>query len=67
MTIQQAIKSGKPFRRKAWGKKWPGDWYVNRRSQINTMKHLFSLAENWYCSNEMKIRDILATDWEVRK
>lgn len=73
MTIQEAIKSGKPFRRKTWGKKWREDWYRN-----NPIFRMGSLSGRIYWigvnyealtfdgAKEL-MRDILADDWEIKK
>jgi hypothetical protein len=63
MTIQEAIKSGKPFRRaneveryKKAGMRYA--WYVLRIEDDNDDDQL--LAHNF------SVHDILATDWEVK-
>jgi hypothetical protein len=69
MTIQKAIKSGKPFRRKAWGKQFPKDWYVKIRSKRNYRTRFWigdvlgGVTNDSFAST---INDILATDWEVK-
>ena len=70
MTIQKAIKSGKPFRRKTWGKQWPGDWYVYPDHRENLKKRCFRLSSAFPALSEEErplVRDILATDWEIKK
>jgi hypothetical protein len=64
MTIQEAIKSGKPFRRKRWtgfyarvGKK-PA-WYVRSPSRANG-------NDTFYPTDGFSVREILATDWKVK-
>ena len=56
MTIQDAIKSGKPFRRTGWGNK---DYWMEVRdgwfSPIGSSQHAY-----------INPKDILATDWEVK-
>jgi hypothetical protein len=55
MTIQEAIKSGKPFRRKGWPTFWEYD-----------------LSRDWITYEKtsdqppIRLRDILADDWEVK-
>lgn len=64
MTIQEAIKSGKPFRRKSDVKKYGWkDWYVNHKPRImNCYRLNYS-----YWLHESIMEDILATDWEIKK
>lgn len=69
MTIQKAIESGKPFRRKCWGRRFSKDWYVHPPSKIGgRASHLYSIVENWnfISPGNAFIRDILATDWEIK-
>jgi hypothetical protein len=59
MTIQEAIKSGRPFRRKADGVAW-----------ISSI--LGTFITSWrYLSSDQKVRlttdDILADDWEIKE
>lgn len=56
MTIQEAIKSGKPFKRKLW-KDWhsvdqESQWFTNTATDYRVV---------------LAARDILAEDWEVKK
>jgi hypothetical protein len=71
MTIQQALKSGKPFRRKTWGRKYPKEWYVKHKSDVNIKKHLWWVGNNVMLVSEngmlSLIRDILARDWETKE
>ena len=57
MTIQQAIKSGKPFRRKAWLR---GIW-------VRRAAGFFEFFRSGWYKAELSADEILATDWEVKK
>ena len=54
MTIQEAIKSGKPFKNQ-----WIHNWLVADNSG-------FYLAFNRSINVTLCVQDILATDWEVK-
>jgi len=56
MTIQEAIKSGKPFRRKAIGEVW---WIHSPDHSVLTA---FEGIQE-YCPD---MQDILADDWEIK-
>lgn len=58
MNIQDAIKSGKPFCRKAWG-----DELFIAYSQDDIV---LSLATDFSISIELDVQDILAEDWYTR-
>jgi hypothetical protein len=60
MTIQQAIRSGKPFRRKAWESYISADQHFNKiiPKYIGRIVNSFSV---------FTVSDILAKDWEVKK
>jgi len=64
MTIQEAIKSGKPFRRKKW-KSWALEqtWVI----KINRHGHVVLMPHGIECSWGFPRADILATDWEVKE
>jgi hypothetical protein len=63
MTIQEAIKSGKPFRRKGDVKSGNDEWYVNRRP---TAKYQWRLNYS-YTIHKVIMNDILADDWEIKE
>ena len=69
MTIQEAIKSGKPFRRKAWAKKYPDEWYV--RTESKGRKWTWWIGEIMVGLTELGAKsftkDILADDWEIKQ
>jgi len=52
MTIQEVIKSGLCFRRKAWNKHGTCSWFTD----FDKMTRIIDVSSE----------DILATDWEVR-
>lgn len=54
MTIQEAIKSGKPFRRTEWGSIAP---YIEDTNGFNN---------ELSCGGYINADDILADDWEVK-
>ena len=59
MTIQEAIKSGKPFKRASW---------TNKKYLILPM--LPDDTRMWDCNRniyEFTISDILATDWKIKQ
>jgi hypothetical protein len=60
MTIQEAIKSGKPFRRKIDGKRWPTDWYAYPPLKAGLKENIYPWRSPY--SDKTLIRDILATD-----
>ncbi len=55
MTIQEAIETGKPFRRKSWGDIW----------QEVTEDKMFRYSRN--NTTLLDADDILAEDWEVKQ
>ena len=59
MTIQEAIKSGKPFRRKGWA---PDDLFVVYDEHDIVLK----IEADSYTSIELDVQDILADDWYTR-
>lgn len=61
MTIQEAIKSGKPFRRPIWVK---DVWLVI----IHFIPYYIDgLKEGYYTEQtDFNVSDILADDWEVK-
>lgn len=63
MTLQEAIKSGKPFRRKSDVKKGYDDWLMNKKTRI---KGCCRLDYDGF-GHDAIIADILATDWEIKK
>jgi hypothetical protein len=65
MTIQQAIKSGKPFRRKVWVKIGHDDWYNAKKH--NTKTSFSILGFQGSDCTILGLKDILATDWEIKK
>ena len=57
MTIQEAIKSGKPFKRASWLDKWSEDSeYIEDVNEFEENIHDIILNAD----------DILSDDWEVR-
>lgn len=56
MTIQEAIKSGKPFRRAGlqWGRFWVVEGVHVYAYDDNDIRYVFDVP------------DILATDWELK-
>ena len=62
MTIQEAIKSGKPFKRSGWMESmWAiVDW------DDNEWLHPDGSGGVYYHPDELTPQDILATDWEVK-
>ena len=68
MTIQEAIKSGRPFRRKGW---------THACHFVVRNKDGYSNGELWEYNSETKqllavtslkyVGDIIATDWEVKR
>jgi len=62
MTIQEAIKSGKPFKRR---KRKSVFWTVEEKRMV---LHLFIGKNAGWCrfNDNFSIPDILATDWETK-
>ena len=58
MNIQEAIKSGKPFKRKEWDNY---DWLF-----VNPQGNICVWGEDQGEWNPLDAEDILATDWEVK-
>lgn len=60
MDIQDAIKSGKPFRRKGW----PDDGIY-----VVYVEHdmVLTLEKDFSTSVELDVQDILAEDWYTRE
>jgi hypothetical protein len=73
MTIQSAIRSGKPFRRKVWARYYGKHyWFINKNYGIPTKwTYIYSFRENLVALTKKGansfIKDILATDWEIKK
>jgi len=63
MTIQRAINSGKPFRRKRWGKEFTKDWYHMKKARV--AKHLYDFRMEYHVF--LTLESILANDWEIKK
>jgi hypothetical protein len=64
MTIQEAIKSGKPFRREHWG------IFVEVCPCLGDCKRITVIDETVLDGGRamyLRADDILATDWEVKK
>ena len=61
MTIQEAIKSGKPFRRKGAAYSW-----ILRDSSKAMLYSAFHY-ESSDINYRFLVEDILATDWEVKE
>lgn len=64
MTIQQAMKSRKPFRRKSDVKIGYDDWYNATKKDTKTS---FSIIYEQMDVTRLRKKDILATDWEIKK
>ena len=66
MNIQDAIRSGKPFRRKGWGQKiWlvcTGQSIIAKGKLLKTGRFRLPLL-NFVAA----VDDILSTDWEVKE
>jgi hypothetical protein len=60
MNIQEAIKSGKPFRRKGWVD--DDIFVVYQKDDI-----ALSLESDFSTSIELDVQDILADDWYTRE
>ena len=60
MTIQEAINSGKPFRRKGWVD--DSIFVVYEKNDI-----VLSLDTDFQTSIELDVQDILADDWYTRE
>jgi hypothetical protein len=60
MNIQDAIRSGKPFRRKGW---------VDNDIFVVYVEHdiVLTLEEDFSTSVELDVQDILADDWYTRE
>jgi hypothetical protein len=68
MTIQQAIKSGKPFRRKAWKYWWNRlDADLRPRASFTATERRKYSGYSCFRGPKIVVRDILATDWETKK
>ncbi|HEU0294601.1 MAG TPA: hypothetical protein VFR47_17810 [Anaerolineales bacterium] len=59
MNIQEAIKSGKPFRRRGWG-----DGHIYIVQQLNVT--VLTIESSPDISIELEVQDILADDWYTR-
>lgn len=59
MTIQEAIKSGKPFKRKYWK-----DWIKRVKDYCVWAT---GVNKNELANDAISINDILADDWEVKE
>jgi hypothetical protein len=60
MTIQEAIKSGKPFRRESWQSDMY-DQFVKVDYDLNIIRDARTNVEI-----EILVSDILATDWIIK-
>ena len=62
MTIQEAIKSGKPFKRKGWREE------MFAIAELDDDEWLFADGSGgvYYHPDELTPQDILAEDWEVK-
>jgi hypothetical protein len=60
MNIQEAIKSGKPFRRRGWG-----DGHIYIVQQLNLT--VLTIESSPDISIELEVQDILANDWYTRE
>ena len=60
MTIQEAIKSGKPFKRRVWD-------YVWTIVDDDRFYYLRGCEDDYFKPNEFDPKDILADDWEVKE
>lgn len=60
MTIQDAIKSGRPFRRPRQIRDWPSLWLVTVNSTICID------GEKPAVPAHISTMDLLATDWEIK-
>jgi hypothetical protein len=59
MTIQEAIKSGKPFKRKGWRRYR----YIQKTDKTMLMRICEYPLSKMYYTPSIKIGDILADDW----
>lgn len=74
MTLSAAIKSGKPFRRKTWGRDYPHDWYiVSNKPWPWTPKKDYNLWPFYVLFESLTqkgaifvIKDIQAIDYETK-
>jgi len=63
MTIQEAIKSGKPYRRKSEIKKYgKKSWFTNHREVMKKYPNGVVFYYTIFLES-----DILATDWEIKE
>lgn len=62
MTIQEAIKSGKPFYREAWGKS--NLWSPSDKDGFQDMYAAFE-GDGTRELSALTIADVLATDWKL--
>ncbi len=60
MTIQEAIKSGKPFRRKGWSDEWP--YFVYDKHHEVMLTDDDKKEELW----DLSFKDITPDDWETK-
>ena len=65
MTIQDAIKSGKPFRRKGWGH---NSYLTATRERMSAIKEPDKYLIEWEDEADYLpvTSDIIATDWEIK-
>lgn len=61
MTIQDAIKSGKPFKRMGQ------DFYYSYIPTEVSLGLAYLLSESSIERFELYLEDIIATDWEIKK
>lgn len=60
MSIQEAIKSGKPFRRESW----PEEFFVICKDP--DVDFLLFMELDPYRSIDISVQDVLAVDWYTR-
>jgi hypothetical protein len=61
MTIQEAIKSGKPFKRSI-----DSDWLVTTKG-LPDIEHNFIIKQESGVVQGLFVEDCLADDWEVKQ
>ena len=63
MTIQEAIQSGRPFKRIGWG----DDLWAIVDWDDNDWVYPDGSGGVYFHPDELKPHDVLATDWEVKE
>jgi hypothetical protein len=63
MTIQQAIKSGKPFKMKRWDELH----YLIVDNGMFFNSTLIKKNRNYEMSIRLSAREVTSTDWEIKK